>query len=147
MLLRVVMASCVSGASVYLLLRLRMCPQSLEGFVLNVSESSSCFHFVCCSCWISSDISLFSVCIRLRISGVGNCRLRWFRACIFNLVFLLIPGLKCLTAPVGIYCLLLRVMTVVKSVVAVSMLVIGEGKESARSCSILLVNDGQSALL
>ena len=121
--------------------------QSLEGLVLNVRDSSICFHFVCCSCRISSDISLFSVCKRLMISGVGNCRLRWFRACILSLMFLLIPGLKCLTAPVGMYCVLLRVMTVVKSVVAASMLVIGEGKESARSCSILLVNDVQSALL
>ena len=124
-----------------------MCLQSLEGFVLNVSESSTCFHFVCCSCRISSDISLFSVCMRLMISGVGNCRLRCFRACILSLMFLLIPGLKCLTAPVGIYCLLLRAMVEVKSLVAVSMLVIGEGKESARSCSMLLVKEVQSALL
>ena len=49
MLLRVVMASCVSGASVYLLLRLRMSLQSLEGFVLKVMSTSICFHFVSCS--------------------------------------------------------------------------------------------------
>ena len=120
MLLRVVIASCVSGASVYLLLRLRMCPQSLEGFVLNVSESSSCFHFVCCSCWISSDISLFSVCIRLMISGVGNRCLSWFRVWILCLMFLLNPGLRCFTAPVGMCCLLLRVA--VSKDVKVSML-------------------------
>ena len=48
-LLRVVMASCVSGASVYLLLRLRMSLQSLEGFVLKVMSTSICFHFVSCS--------------------------------------------------------------------------------------------------
>ena len=74
-LLFVVMASCVSGVSVYLLLRLLMSLQSFEGVVMYVIVLivlRSCFHLVCCSSWISLDISLFSVCVLLMISGVGN---------------------------------------------------------------------------
>ena len=84
-----VIASWVSGVSVYLLLRLRMSLQSLEGLVLNVMVSSSCFHVVCCSRRISSDISLFSVWSRLMISGVGNWRRRWFLVRILSLICLL----------------------------------------------------------
>ena len=66
-LLFVVMASCVSGVSVNVLLRLCMCLQSLEGLVLYVIVLRSCFHLICCSCWISC-ISLLSVFILLMIS-------------------------------------------------------------------------------
>ena len=45
-LLFVVTVSCVSGALVYMLVRLCLSLQSLKGFVLNVMNSKSCFHFV-----------------------------------------------------------------------------------------------------
>ena len=71
-LLFVVMASCVSCVSMYVLLRLVMSLQSLEGLVLYVIVLRICFHLICCSCWISSDTSLFSVFTLLMISGVGH---------------------------------------------------------------------------
>ena len=77
------MASCVSVLSRYLLLRPRMSFQSLEGFVLNVVSSSICFHLVCCSCLISSSISVFKVLILSKISGVGSC----LRSCLRNSIF------------------------------------------------------------
>ena len=86
------MASCVSGASVYLLLRLRMSLQNLEGFVLWLSEKSVCFHMSVCSCFMSSCISLLSVESLLIMSCVGGSRLSWLRRCILCLMFLLKPG-------------------------------------------------------
>ena len=80
----VMMASCVSGVFVYLLLRLRISFQSLAGFVRKLIVFSVSFHIMCCSCWISWLISLLSVCIRSRISGVGCCERRLFLVCIFN---------------------------------------------------------------
>ena len=52
--------------------------QNLEEFELNVMDSRSCFHLVCCSCKMSSDISLFSVCNLLATSCEGRWRLRRF---------------------------------------------------------------------
>ena len=75
--------------------------QSLEELVLYVIVLRSCFHLVCCSCWISSDISLFSVFILLMISGVANWCLRWFLVRILFLMYLWNPWLECFTAPVG----------------------------------------------
>ena len=60
---------------------------------------------------------------------------------------LLKPGLKCLTAPVGMNCLLWRVMVSVRCLVAVSMHVKESRRNPARSCSILSVKEVQSALL
>lgn len=87
------MASCVSVLSVYLLLRPRMSFQSLEGFVLNVMPSSSCFHLVCCSCLMSSSISVFINLILSRMSGVGNCLRRWARVLSFCFMAWLKHGL------------------------------------------------------
>ena len=75
-LLLVVMASCESGASLLVLLRLCMSLQNLEGFVLNMMDSRSCFNLVCCSCRMSSNISLFSVCILLT-----SCEGSWCLRC------------------------------------------------------------------
>ena len=77
MFLFVVIASCVSGESAYVSLRVCMSLQSLEGLVLYEIVLRRCLHVVCCSCQISSCISLFSVCMRLVISGVGRLCLRW----------------------------------------------------------------------
>ena len=46
MLLFVVIASCMSGAFVCVLLRICMSPKTLEKFVLNAMDSSNCFHFI-----------------------------------------------------------------------------------------------------
>ena len=108
------MASCVSGAFVYLLLRLCLSFQSLQGIVLDVTDSSSSFHLMYCSCKISSDISFFSVCILLATSCEGDRGLRWFIVRILCLIFLLNAGLKCLIAPVGIWSLLCLVIVSVR---------------------------------
>ena len=92
MLFFVVMASCVPRALVYVLLKLCMSLQSLEGFVLNVMDLRSCFHLVCCSCKMSLDISLLRVSILLATSWEGSWRLRWFLVQILCLMFLLNPG-------------------------------------------------------
>ena len=92
-----VMASRVSGESVYVLLRLRMRLQSVEGLVLYVMVLRRCLNVVCCSC---------------RISGVGRSCLKWFLVQFLCLMVLLKPGLNCLIAPVAIYYLLLC-MTIV----------------------------------
>ena len=94
--------------------------QSLEGLVLNVMDSRSCFHLVCCSCK-TSDISLFSICILLVTSCEGNWHLRGFIVRILCLIFLLKPLLKCLTAPVGIWSLLCLVIVLVRCVKAMLM--------------------------
>ena len=93
MLLFVVMASRVSVVSVYVLLRLLISLQSLEELVLYVMVMRGCFHLICCSCWISSDISFFSEFILMMISGVGNWCLRWFLVRILFLMHLWNPGL------------------------------------------------------
>ena len=100
-----------------LLLRFCISLQSLEGFVLNVTDSRSCFILVCFSCKMSSDISLFSVSILLGTSCEGSWRLRWFLVQILCLMFLLNLGLKCLTAPVGIWSLLCLVIVSVRCLV------------------------------
>ena len=46
--------------------------KSLVEFVLNAIDSRSCFHLVCCSCKMSFNISLFSVCILLATSYEGE---------------------------------------------------------------------------
>ena len=117
------MASCVSGVSVYVLFRVRMSLQSLEGFVLYEIVLSRCFHVDCCSCRISSCISLFSVCMRLMISGVGGWCLRRFLVRILCLMFLLKPGLNCLIAPVGMYSLLLCIIVLLKYFMAAKRMV------------------------
>ena len=121
--------------------------QSLEGFVLNVMDSRSCFHLVCCSCKMSSDISLFSVCSLLATSCEEIWRLRWFLVRILSLIFLLNPGLYRLIFPVGIWSLLWLIIMSVKCLVAVLM----SGKllmlKSVSSVTMLFVNAPQSALL
>ena len=69
----VVIASCVSGARVYLLFMSCMSLQSLEGFVLKVMFARVSFQMFDCCVRISSEISLLSSCMWLMISGVGNC--------------------------------------------------------------------------
>ena len=105
-------ASSVSGESVYVLSRFRMSLQSLEGLVLYKMVLRSCFHVVCCSCRISSSFSSFNVFMRLIISGVRRWCLWWFLVLILCSMFLLNPGLNYLIAQVGIYCLLLCVIAV-----------------------------------
>ena len=86
-------ASCVSGESVYLLLRALINFQSLDGFVRKLMLCSVSFHMVCCSCLISWSISVLSVLMRSRISGVGCCLRRWFLVCILSLMCELNVGL------------------------------------------------------
>ena len=50
--------------------------EGLEGFVFNVMDSRSCFHLVCYSCKMSSDISFFSVGTVLTTSCEGSWRLK-----------------------------------------------------------------------
>ena len=83
MLFLLVLAMCVTRALVYLLLRLCMNLQSLEGFVLNVMDSRSCFQLNCCSCKMLSDISLFSISILFATFCEGSWRLRWFHVRIY----------------------------------------------------------------
>ena len=66
----------MSDASVYVLLRLCKSLQSLEGFVLNVMDLR-CFHLVCCSCKMLSDISL------LRYDFSASCDLYPFKFFLF----------------------------------------------------------------
>ena len=82
--------------------------QSLEGFVLNVMDSRSCFHLVSCSCKMSSGISLLSVCIWSATSCEGSWRLRWFLIRILCLMFLLNPVVKCLIW--SLLCLVIRLV-------------------------------------
>ena len=56
-LLGVVIASCVSGARVYLLLRSCMSLQSAEEFVLNEMVARVSFQMVVCCVWMSLVIS------------------------------------------------------------------------------------------
>ena len=88
MLLFVVMGLCLSGVSVYVLLRLYMSLHSLEGLVLYVMVFRNCIISVCSSCWISSDNSLFNLFCLLMTSGVGNRCLRWFLVRILFLMYL-----------------------------------------------------------
>ena len=149
LLLGVVIVSCVLGASVYLLLSCRMSFQSLDGLVLNVMLERRVFHCVFCSCWMSSVISWLRFLMRVVFSGVGGCRLRWFRVCIFSLMVLVKPGLYCLTAPVGMCCLLLLTIAVLKCLITVLMLApVGVGVFGwDRACSTLFVKAGQFARL
>ena len=116
MLLLEVIASCVSDVFVYVLLRLLMSLQRLERLVSYVMVLRKCLHLICCSSWISSDIFLFSVFIRLMISNVEN----WFLSDSFCgflfLMYLWNPELQFFTAPVEICCLLLCMSIRVKSV-------------------------------
>ena len=123
MFLFVVIASCVSSVSVYVLLRFRMSLQTLEEIVLYEMVLRGCLHVVCCSCRISSCISSFRVCMQLMISGGGRWCLRWFLVWNLFLMLLLNPRLNYLIAPVGIYCLLLCVIVLLKSVMPELMLV------------------------
>ena len=66
---------------------------------------------------------------------------------ILCLMFLLNPGPNCEIAPVGIYCLLFCVIMVLKSFMAVSMLVYLLMLKSARVLSICCVKFSQSARL
>ena len=72
------MASCVGVLSMYLLLRPRTVDQSRVVLYEYVIVSSSCRHFVFCSCLISASISVLRDLIFSRISGVGNCLRRVF---------------------------------------------------------------------
>ena len=121
--------------------------QILEGLVLNVMDSRSCFHLACYSCKISLDISLFSVCILLATSCEESWHLRWFLVRILCRMFLLNPGLNCLIAPVVIWSLGYLMIMSVRRLVAVLM----SGKlsilKSLSSVSMLFVNAPQSALL
>ena len=83
-----------SVLSMYLLLRPHMSFHSFfDGYVLNVMFVSSSFQLVCCSCLISSFISVLSVLILSRISGVGYCLRRRTRVLILCFMFLLKLGL------------------------------------------------------
>ena len=75
-LLMSIVASCVSGVSVYVLFRVRMSLQSLEELIWYEIVLKTCLHFVCCSCRTSLFISLFSICMRLMIFDVGRWYLR-----------------------------------------------------------------------
>ena len=86
-------ASCVSGGSVYLLLRALINFQSLDGFVRKLMLCRVSFHMVFCSCLISWSISVLSVFMRSRISGVGCCLRRWLRVWILSLMCELKVGL------------------------------------------------------
>ena len=121
MFLFVAIVSCVSGESLYVLLRFRMRFQSLEGLVL-YEMVLRCLH-VCCSCRILPCISLFIVCMQLMIFGVGRVCLRWSLVRILCLTFLLNPGLNCLIAPVGIYCLVFYEFVALEYFMAASMIV------------------------
>ena len=88
--------------------------QSFVGLVLYEIVSRSCCHFVCCSCLISSSISLFRVCIRERVSGVGSCLRKAFRVCILRFMFLLKVGLYCFMVPFGMCRLLALLMVSLK---------------------------------
>lgn len=116
-----------------------MSPQNLEGFVLYVSVERVFFHVVICSCLMSSAISLFSVESLLMISCVGGRRLSWFLSFILCRMYLFMPGVKFLTHPVGMCCLLLCVMMWVKCLVAVFMSVKRFMLKSRSACSMLLV--------
>ena len=87
--------------------------------------------------------------MRVLFSGVVGRRLRCFRIRSFCLMFLVRPGLYCLTAPVGMCRLLLFIMVVVKCLVTVSMFVPGRVGESGwdRACSTLSLKAGQLARL
>ena len=88
--------------------------------------------------------------MRVVFSGVeGRRRLRYFWIRSFRLIFLVRPGLYCLTAPVGMCRLLLFIMVVVKFLVTVSTFVPGRVGESGwdRACSTLPVKAGQLARL
>ena len=95
--------------------------QSAEGFVLYVMFARVSFQMLACCVRISSEISWLSACMWLMISGLGKCLRRWLRVLSFCLISLLKPGLYCLTAPVGMFCLLLCVMMDVRCFVAVLM--------------------------
>ena len=117
-----VIVSGVSGESVYALLRF-MGLQTLEGLFVYEMVLRRCFHVICCSYRISSDISLFNVFMRLMVSGVGRWCLRWFLVRILCLIILLNPAQNCLVVPVGIYYLPLCVIAVSNSFMTASMLV------------------------
>ena len=146
MLLFVVMVSCVSGALMWMLLRLCTSLHSLEGFVLNVMYTRSCFHLVCCSCMMSSDISLFCVCTLLTISCEASWRLRWFLVRILSM-FLLNQWLKCLIAPVRICSLLCLVIMSARCLEAVLKSLKVSKLKFVSSVSMLFVKAPQSALL
>ena len=86
-------ASCVSGESVYLLLRPLINFQSLDELVRKLILSSVSFHMVCCSCLISWSISVLSVLMGSRISCVGCCPRRWLRVWILSFMCELNMGL------------------------------------------------------
>ena len=121
--------------------------QSAEGFVLNVMFARVSFHMLDCCVRISSEISWLSACMWLMISDVGNCLRRWFRVLSFSRISLLKPGLYCLTAPVGMCCLLLCVMMDVRCFVAVLMSVKLLMSKSVSADSMLFVKVSQSARL
>ena len=88
-----VRASCVSGRSVYLLLRPLICFQSCLGRVRNVMLSSVCCQRCFCRCAMSVVISVLSVCILASVSAVSGCCLRCLRVCIFCLISFVNVGL------------------------------------------------------
>ena len=131
----------------YLLFVLRM---SLQGFI-EISVVGECIEYLFPFCVFVSDIIryLFVQCLY----AVDD--IRWGELVSevvshsdFRSDGSIEAGTKMFDSPGGgMCCLLLRVMMLVKSLVAVSILVKGEVKESARSRSILLVKDSQLALL
>ena len=124
-----------------------MSVQSLERSVLNVMDSRSSFHLICCSCKMSSDISLFSVTILLATSCEGCWRLTWFLVRTLCLMFLLNPGLNRSIAPVGIWSLLCLIIILVRCLVAVLMSRKLPMMKSVSSVSMLFVNAPQSVQL
>ena len=87
------MASWVSGESVYLLFRVCTQRQTCVGLVRKfISWSESCQSVSSC-CRMSVSISELSVCILLRMSGVGCCLRSSFRSCILCLISRLKVGL------------------------------------------------------
>ena len=81
------------------------------------------------------------------MSGVGNCLRRWLRVLSLLRISLVRPGQYCLTAPVGMCCLLLCMIMEVRCFVAVLMSVKLLMSKSASDCSMLLVKVSQSARL
>ena len=85
------MASSKSSVSVFLIFNPRMSLKAMLGFCLKLMFSSSCFHLVCCSGWISLVSYLLSVCVMVMTAGVEKTSLRRFLIRSFFLMSLLKP--------------------------------------------------------
>ena len=79
--------------------------QELGGIRVECDGLEKLFSFSLLLVKMPSDTFLFSACTVLVTSCEGSWRLMWFLVRILCLMFLLDPRLKCLIAPVGIWCL------------------------------------------